>query len=171
MSLNKIAASKPNRRTGWSVTSAASSGVWTSSRKECSSLSLRYSGRARPAWRMSQTGGRSTGWRAQALRNRWRPVKLVVASRVASVIAAVMGIILTSPSGFEQQLAPDFSCNFVLASVFNLQVTMKNEPQELRELLSRLPDAPVPSNFTARVMRAAELDDLQAARRRGWHWN
>ena len=27
MSLNKIAASKPNRRTGWSVTSAASSGV------------------------------------------------------------------------------------------------------------------------------------------------
>jgi hypothetical protein len=30
-----------------------------------------------------------------------------------------MGIILTSPAGFEQQLAPDFSCNFVLAAVFN----------------------------------------------------
>jgi hypothetical protein len=120
---------------------------------------------------MSQTGGRSTGWRAQALRNRWRPGKLVVASRVALVMAAVMGIILTSPAGFEQQLAPDFSCNFVLAAVFNLQVTMKNEPQELRELLSRLPDAPVPSNFTARVMRAAEIEDLQAARTRGWHWN
>jgi anti-sigma factor RsiW len=48
---------------------------------------------------------------------------------------------------------------------------MKNEPQELRELLSRLPDAPVASNFTARVMRAVELEELQGARRRGWHWN
>jgi negative regulator of sigma E activity len=48
---------------------------------------------------------------------------------------------------------------------------MKNEPQELRELLSRLADAPVPSNFTARVMRAVELEELQAARMRGWHWN
>jgi len=48
---------------------------------------------------------------------------------------------------------------------------MKNEPQELRELLSRLPDAPVPSNFTARVMRAVELDELRSARTRGWHWS
>ena len=48
---------------------------------------------------------------------------------------------------------------------------MKNEPQELRELLSRLTDAPVSSNFTARVMQAVELEELQAARTRGWHWN
>ena len=48
---------------------------------------------------------------------------------------------------------------------------MKTEPQELRELLSRLADAPVSSNFTARVMRAVELEELQAARTRGWHWN
>ena len=48
---------------------------------------------------------------------------------------------------------------------------MKNEPQELRELLSRLPDAPVSSNFTARVMQAVELEERQAARRTGWHWN
>jgi hypothetical protein len=82
-----------------------------------------------------------------------------------------MGIILTSLAGFEQQLAPDFSRNFVLAAVFNSQTTMKNEPQELRELLSRLTDAPVSSNFTARVMRAVELEELQAARTRGWHWN
>ena len=41
---------------------------------------------------------------------------------------------------------------------------MKNEPQELRELLSRLPDAPVSSNFTARVMQAVELEERQAAR-------
>ena len=48
---------------------------------------------------------------------------------------------------------------------------MKNEPQELRELLSRLPDAPVSSNFTARVMQAVELEERQAARRWNWHWN
>jgi hypothetical protein len=78
---------------------------------------------------------------------------------------------LTSPAGFEQQLAPDFFRNFGLPVVFNSKETMKNEPQELRELLSRLPDAPVSSNFTARVMRAVEIEELQAARRRGWHWN
>ena len=82
-----------------------------------------------------------------------------------------MGMILTSPAGFEQQLAPDFTRNFVSTAVFNLQETMNNEPQELRELLSRLPDAPVPSNFTARVMRAVELDELQNGRTRGWRWN
>jgi negative regulator of sigma E activity len=82
-----------------------------------------------------------------------------------------MGFYLTNPAGFEQQLAPDFSRNFVLPPVFNSQVTMKNEPQELRELLSRSTDAPVSSNFTARVMRAVELEELQAARTRGWHWN
>lgn len=48
---------------------------------------------------------------------------------------------------------------------------MKNEPQELRGLLSRLPDAPMPSNFTARVMRAVEFEELQAARTHSWHWN
>jgi hypothetical protein len=48
---------------------------------------------------------------------------------------------------------------------------MKDEPQELRELFARLPDAPVSSNFTARVMQAVELDELQAARSRGWRWN
>ena len=60
MSQNRIAASKPNRRIGCSVTSAANSGVWTNSRNECFSFSARYSGKARPAWRISQTGGRST---------------------------------------------------------------------------------------------------------------
>ena len=48
---------------------------------------------------------------------------------------------------------------------------MKNQPQELRELLSHLSDAPVASNFTARVMQAVELEDLQAARARGWLWS
>jgi hypothetical protein len=49
---------------------------------------------------------------------------------------------------------------------------MKNEPQELRELLSRLAGAPVSSNFTARVMRAVELEE--ARRPRLWNlltWN
>jgi len=48
---------------------------------------------------------------------------------------------------------------------------MKNEPQALRELLSHLSDAPVASNFTARVMRAVELEDSRAMRTRGWRWN
>jgi hypothetical protein len=84
-----------------------------------------------------------------------------------------MGTILTSSAGFEQQLAPDFYRNFIFAAVFNSQETMKDEPlqNELRKLLSRLPDAPVPSNFTARVMQAVELEELQTARTRGWHWN
>ena len=48
---------------------------------------------------------------------------------------------------------------------------MKDEPQELRELLSRLPDAPVPSNFAARVMQAIDLEELAVGRGRGWSWN
>ncbi len=48
---------------------------------------------------------------------------------------------------------------------------MKDEPQEVRELLSRMTDAPVSSNFTARVMQAVEREELQAARTRGWGWN
>ena len=52
-SLKNIAASNPKRRMGCSVTSAASSGVWTSSRNLCFSLSARYSGKARPACRAS----------------------------------------------------------------------------------------------------------------------
>jgi negative regulator of sigma E activity len=50
---------------------------------------------------------------------------------------------------------------------------MKTEPDQndLRRLLSRLPDAPVPSNFTARVMQAVEREESQAIRSRGWRWN
>ncbi len=45
---------------------------------------------------------------------------------------------------------------------------MKDKFQnELRELLSRLPDAPVASNFTARVMQAVALEESRRARR----WN
>jgi anti-sigma-K factor RskA len=46
---------------------------------------------------------------------------------------------------------------------------MKKEPlqNELRELLSRLPDAPVPSNFTARVLQAVDLEESRRARK----WN
>jgi hypothetical protein len=53
---------------------------------------------------------------------------------------------------------------------------MSNEPSQdvqgqLRGLLSRLPDAPVASNFTARVLQAVEVEDLRRFR---WHfpqWN
>jgi len=50
---------------------------------------------------------------------------------------------------------------------------MKKDPiqNELRELLSRLPDAPVPSNFTARLMQAVELEESRRARRWNFSWN
>jgi len=46
---------------------------------------------------------------------------------------------------------------------------MKNDPlqNEMRELLSRLPDAPVASNFTARVLQAVDLEESRRSRK----WN
>jgi len=44
----------------------------------------------------------------------------------------------------------------------------------LTAALSRLPNAPVPSNFTTRVLDAIELADAQSARGEqvsGWRWN
>jgi len=58
ISENKIAASNRNRLIGCSVASAARAGVKHILRKlGVRSRSARYSGRYRPAWRMSQTGG------------------------------------------------------------------------------------------------------------------
>ncbi len=42
----------------------------------------------------------------------------------------------------------------------------QNELRELRGLLSRLPDAPVASNFTARVMQTVELEASRPSRPR-----
>ncbi|MGH7975120.1 MAG: hypothetical protein ACREC8_00505, partial [Limisphaerales bacterium] len=48
---------------------------------------------------------------------------------------------------------------------------MKDELQnELQKMLSRLPDAPVPSNFTARVMQTIELEEMKNSRSRSWNW-
>ena len=52
---------------------------------------------------------------------------------------------------------------------------MDNEPlqDEMRRLLSRLPDAPVASNFTARVMQAVDLEDARSREPQGrlfWRW-
>src|SRR5579859_4107172 len=65
---------------GCRVTSAANSGVCTSSKNEYFSLRARYSGSARPAWRISQTGGWSTGRQWQASRNRWRLLRSAAAA-------------------------------------------------------------------------------------------
>ena len=61
MSANRMAASTPRRRTGWRVTSAHSAGSRVISRSVACSRIFRYSGSARPAWRMNQTGVVSTG--------------------------------------------------------------------------------------------------------------
>jgi negative regulator of sigma E activity len=42
---------------------------------------------------------------------------------------------------------------------------------QLTAALAKIPDAPVASNFTARVLAAIELEAAEAARSRGWHWN
>jgi len=65
--------------------------------------------------------------------------------------------------------------------------SMKNEPSNhespapadlklearLSRALARLPDAAVPSNFTARVLQAVELEESRRARRwsLGWNWH
>jgi hypothetical protein len=50
---------------------------------------------------------------------------------------------------------------------------MKTDPiqKELRELLSRLPDAPVASNFTARVMHQIDLEESRRSRKRNFFFN
>jgi hypothetical protein len=40
----------------------------------------------------------------------------------------------------------------------------------LSEALARVPDAPVPSNFTARVLQAIEREEVRGARTRSWAW-
>jgi hypothetical protein len=49
---------------------------------------------------------------------------------------------------------------------------MKDELQnELREMLSRLPDAPAASNFTARVMQAVDLEESRRSSKRNFIFN
>jgi len=77
MSLKRTAASKPNRRIGCRVTSAANSGVRTISTNVCFSFNARYSGNERPAWRINHTGGRSKGEQRHAARNRSRLLRFL----------------------------------------------------------------------------------------------
>src|SRR5690606_4486058 len=66
MSENRMAASTPGRRTGWSVLSTTRSGSRHASNIDISARSPRYSGSDRPACRMNQTGVYGTGSRRQA---------------------------------------------------------------------------------------------------------
>lgn len=46
------------------------------------------------------------------------------------------------------------------------------EPESrLSEMLAQMPQAPVSSNFTARVMQAVDLEESRRSRRRGFSWN
>ena len=102
-------------------------------------------------------------------------------------------------AGWKNVLRPNkFFCNFASIPVFYFKQTMKNElPNEslwrrkltaaeraaigsqpemeiearLTEALAKIPDAPVPSNFTARVLAAMELEDARVARSRDWTLN
>ncbi|MGH7939507.1 MAG: hypothetical protein ACREE6_02335 [Limisphaerales bacterium] len=48
----------------------------------------------------------------------------------------------------------------------------QNAQRQLRELLSRLPDAPLASNFTARVLQMIDAEEIRRGRWRfpGWNW-
>ncbi|HEX7570254.1 MAG TPA: hypothetical protein VF492_07090 [Verrucomicrobiae bacterium] len=57
------------------------------------------------------------------------------------------------------------------------RAALARQPELQREArltaaLAKIPDAPVPSNFTARVLTALELEAARAERSRGWtlHW-
>ena len=41
----------------------------------------------------------------------------------------------------------------------------------LSEALARVPDAPMPSNFTARVLQAIEREEARGARTGSWSWH
>ncbi len=66
MSEKRIAASTPYRCTGCSVSSADSDASPMADRMDPVPRAARYSGSARPAWRMNHTGVRDTGSRRQA---------------------------------------------------------------------------------------------------------
>ena len=66
MSLKRMAASTPYRRTGCRVISVTRSGRAHASSIAIPVRSARYSGSDRPAWRMNQTGVCGTGSRRQA---------------------------------------------------------------------------------------------------------
>jgi negative regulator of sigma E activity len=71
------------------------------------------------------------------------------------------------PSCFGQRGDEKFPATLPAAR-FLIFRTMKDKLQnELREILSRLPDAPVASNFTARVMQQIELEESRQSRK----WN
>ena len=46
-----------------------------------------------------------------------------------------------------------------------------NLDARLNAALRRRPDAPVPSNFTARVLDAIDLEEKKFARQHGWNWH
>jgi anti-sigma-K factor RskA len=72
-----------------------------------------------------------------------------------------------NPSGFGQRGDENFLATLHGAR-FLIFRTMKDELQnELSRMLSRLPDAPVASNFTARVMQQIDLEESRRARK----WN
>ena len=56
------------------------------------------------------------------------------------------------------------------ATAMHTQPELRREAR-LTDALTRLPDTAVPSNFTARVLAALELEERPAARSRGWTWH
>jgi hypothetical protein len=65
--------------------------------------------------------------------------------------------------------------NFERSPVINFHMNyepFQDAQRQVRELLSRLPDTPVASNFTARVLQAIEAEEMRRSRWGvlGWNW-
>ena len=100
---------------------------------------------------------------------------------MAEIAVIFNGSLCDCPGGRERV----FLRNFVRAPVFNWKLTMNNEPSNretpvpadseldarLTRALARLPDAAVPSNFTARLMQAVELEESHPSPRWKFAWN
>src|SRR5882757_9819564 len=65
---------------------------------------------------------------------------------------------LTDAERTELRARPEISADLELES-------------HLSEMLAKIPDAPVASNFTTRLMQAVELEESRHARRWNFNWN
>jgi hypothetical protein len=89
------------------------------------------------------------------------------------VLSAETAVISPNKYTEIQATASEFSRATFFKRRFLIKTTMKNDPlqNELREMLSRLPDAPVASNFTARVLQTVELEESRRSRHWSFSWN
>src|ERR1035438_5347117 len=127
----------------------------------------------RPAWRISQTGGRSVARQWQASRNRRRFVglpeaagtlALALVAMAAMCFERITAALLAYPVGFEQRVALSiFLSNFVRTPVFNQK--RDHERQRTRFQTPRIKlAAEAHGNRTSRIARLARREPRRTRR-------